>query len=277
MASESKLVFLGTAGDLSVMGKQLRGSGGIVLQYDEMQLHLNPGPGSLVRCKQFEINPRETDIILVSRNTTLCAGDVTAQVDAMTNGGLDKKGVIVSTPQAIEGSSERTSIAQPYAQQLVERVIPLRVGDKVALNNIEITPTPTDFSDEASVGYLISTPKFLLSYVGDTRYSKKIAKAHDVADIVILNVPFPQPKGDEAGMSIDDAIKFLQDVRPILAIITGFGMKMIESDILDLIRKIQHETRVQTLAAKDGLIVNPLSFTTTLKQRKLFTERQDAL
>ncbi len=277
MVIESKIIFLGTAGDMMVAGKQLLASGGIIVQYDGMQLHLNPGPGALVRCRQFNINPRETDVILVSRNTTLHANDVNAVIDAMTNDGLDKKGVVVSTPQAIDGDATRHGLLQPSSQQHVERIIQLKVADKVALNNIEITPTPTEFDDEAGVGFLVSTPKYLLSYVGDSRYVRRVAKAHDVADIVILNVPFLQQKGDESGMTIDDAIKFLKDVRPILAIISGFGMKMIEADVLEQIRRIQHETKVQTIAAKDGLIVNPLSFTTTITQKKLFTERSEAI
>lgn len=277
MTEQAKIVFLGTAGDVMVMGKQLRGSGGIILQYDGMQFHINPGPGSLVRYKQFDISARETDVVLVSRNTTLHANDVTAVVDAMTNGGLDKKGVIVSTPQAIEGNQLRHGIVEPFAQHYVERTIALKLGDKVALNNVEITPTPTEHSDSDGIGFLISTPKFLLSYVGDTKYAKKVTKAHEPADILILNVPFIIQKGEEPGLTVDDAIKFIQDVRPILAIITGFGVKMVESDILEQVRKIQLETKVQTLAAKDGLILNPLSFTATLKQRKLFANTSDSI
>jgi L-ascorbate metabolism protein UlaG (beta-lactamase superfamily) len=242
-----------------------------------LQIHINPGPGSLVRYRQCDLSARETDVILVSRNTTLHANDVNAVIDAMTNDGLDKKGVLVSIPQAIEGDSKRRGLLEQNSQNNIERVIQLKVGDKVALNNVEISPTPTEYSDESGVGYLISTPKYLLSYVGDTKYAKRVSKPHEIADIVILNVPFIHPKSDEPGMSLEDAIKFIHEVKPILAIVTGFGMKMLESDILDHIRRIQHETKVQTIAAKDGMIINPLSYTSVITQRKLFANRSDAL
>ena len=49
---QAKIIFLGTGGDSIVVGKQLRASGGIILQIDDNQFHIDPGPGALVRARQ---------------------------------------------------------------------------------------------------------------------------------------------------------------------------------------------------------------------------------
>ncbi|MDP7476371.1 MAG: hypothetical protein QF655_01925, partial [Candidatus Woesearchaeota archaeon] len=54
----SSIIFLGTGGDSYVVGKQLRASGGIILQINDDQYHIDPGPGALVMAKETGINLR---------------------------------------------------------------------------------------------------------------------------------------------------------------------------------------------------------------------------
>ena len=54
----NSILFLGTGGDSIVVGRQLRASGGIVLRFGDNTFFLDPGPGALVRAKQFDVNPR---------------------------------------------------------------------------------------------------------------------------------------------------------------------------------------------------------------------------
>ena len=79
-----RIVFLGTSGDSSVTAKQQRASGGFVLQIGELQFHIDPGPGALVRAKEFGINARATSAVLVTNNHLNHAHDVNAVVDAIT-------------------------------------------------------------------------------------------------------------------------------------------------------------------------------------------------
>ena len=92
----SKIIFLGTGGDKSVIGRQIRASGGIIIQNNNLQFHLDPGPGALVKAKEFGINPRATTALLVSHNHLGHCNDVNAVIDAMTLSGLDKRGVLIA-------------------------------------------------------------------------------------------------------------------------------------------------------------------------------------
>jgi len=40
------IIFLGTGGDEYVVGKQLKGSGGIIVRVEGYQFHIDPGPAA---------------------------------------------------------------------------------------------------------------------------------------------------------------------------------------------------------------------------------------
>lgn len=265
----SRIVFLGTAGDAVVYGKQLRASGGVFLEHEDMHILINPGPGTLVQAKFAGISLRELDAVLIARNTILAANDVNAVVEAMTNAGLDKKGVIVCTEDVFDADAKKAVSISAETFANVERVISLKVGDKVALNSVEVVPTPTDHEDSHSIGFKLTTPSFSVSYVGETKYLKRISKHHAGSDILILNLLSLQPKSDVSSMGIAEVSDFINDVQPKVAIITGFGSRILESDILEEIRNIQKKTGVQTVAAKDGLSINPSSYSSANAQQRL--------
>jgi len=70
-------------------------------------------------------------------------------------------------------------------------------------------------------------------------------------------------------MNSEDVIELLKKIRPKLAIITGFGIKMIQANPLYEAREIQHASKVQVIAARDGLSINPVSYSATLRQKTL--------
>ena len=82
------VIFLGTGQGPEVVGKQIRASGGIVIQFGEHQLHIDPGPGSLPMLKANNLNPRATTCVLVSHTHINHCSDINAIIHAMTLGGL---------------------------------------------------------------------------------------------------------------------------------------------------------------------------------------------
>ncbi len=67
-------------------------------------------------------------------------------------------------------------------------------------------------------------------------------------------------------LSTDDAIKFIQKAKPKLAVINHFGIKMIEANPMYEAREIQKESKMEVVAAKDGLLINPVSFSSRMRQ-----------
>ena len=118
-----RIVFLGTSGDSRVTAKQQRASGGFVLQIGEFQFHVDPGPGALVRAKEFAINSRATSGVIVTNNHLNHAHDVNAIVDAMTLGGIDKKGVLIGCESALHGGELRPPALSGFHRNCLERII----------------------------------------------------------------------------------------------------------------------------------------------------------
>lgn len=254
------IIFLGTAGDASVFGKQRRASGGVVLITEENQFHINPGPGSLVKYKENNLNPRETNAIFLSSQAVLEAGDANALIEAMTLNGLDKKGVLVAFKSDYEFVTE-------YHKTLVERFMPLDLGMRIAINDIEIKPTFS--TDENSCGFIFYTQEYVLAYVGNTSYKEGIAKDFKDVNVLILNCKNPEDINEKSSMNVADAKKLISEIKPNLAIITGFGEKILNGDIIDEARNIQKATGVQTIAATDGLNINPQNYSQGYKQQRL--------
>ncbi|MGM5482964.1 MAG: hypothetical protein ACQESF_05860 [Nanobdellota archaeon] len=267
---QPKIVFLGTGGDDIVVGKQLRSAGGIVIQVLENQIHLDPGPGALARSYDYGVNPRNNIAVLLSNNNLNNSAEINSIISSMSLGGLDRKGVIISSKSAYEGSNELGPLLNSRYKNFLERDIILEPNKRVGLNEMEIVATRTYNEDEYAVGYRIITPKFSLGYTSDTDYIRTIADDFKGVDLMVFKCVYPQGADKtSAGLSTDDIIKILPKVSPKLAVITGFGIKMHHSDVLNEARKIQKHTHIQTIAAEDGMSLNPLSYSVNLRQRTL--------
>jgi ribonuclease BN (tRNA processing enzyme) len=265
---EPKIIFLGTGGDEAVVGKQIRASGGIVIQLEDCQFHIDPGPGALVRAAQLGVNPRENTAVLVSHAHINHCNDLNAVISAMTHNGLDKKGVLITSNLVVNGDENEWPYLTKYHQGLVERVIVVKPGQKVGVEDFEIHALATNHNIE-NIGFKFFTPQFVLTYTSDTGYSQELLMQYGKSDIVVLNVQNPSGVKNKYQLSSDDAVKIIKKAKPRLAIITHFGNKMISVDPLYEAREIQKQTGVQILAARDGLVVNPISYSASLKQRTL--------
>ena len=270
-----RIVFLGTSGDSRVTAKQQRASGGFVLQIGEFQFHVDPGPGALVRAKEFAINSRATSGVIVTNNHLNHAHDVNAIVDAMTLGGIDKKGVLIGCESALHGDELRPPALSGFHRNCLERIIVLKAGQKAAIEDVEIHGIASSHEDATAVGVRILAPKFTIGYSGDTAYSKDLVEGLDGCDIVILNVTHPEATKVNYHLNRTDAIKILEKIHPKLAIITHFGFAMLKADPLLEARQMQISTGVQVVAAHDGLTLSPQSYAAQSNQARLTTFETD--
>ena len=266
----SNIIFLGTGGDSYVVGRQLRASGGIILQINDDQFHIDPGPGSLVMAKETGINLRANTALFVTHNHINHCNDINAVIDAMTYSGFDKKGVLVANNTVVNGSMHYTPFLQKYFRDCLERFIVLEEGKKVGINNVEIIAIKAKHSDPNAIGFKFITPDYTLTYTGDTKYSVETMAEYENSDVLILNVPCLKNDESRDNLCKEDAIKIIKKVAPRLAIITHFGINFLKADPLYEIREIQKQTNCQVIAATDGMVVNPISSSVEHGQKTLY-------
>jgi len=250
-----QLVFLGTAGDSVVIGKQLRASGGLILKIGDYQFHIDPGPGALVRAAQEKIDVMKTTVFLVSHNHLNHCNDLNILIDALTLGGIDKRGYLISNNTVINGSeSEKPVLTEFYRKALIKYMV-VQPGQRVGIDDIEILATRTKHTTE-NIGFKISTPRITISYLSDTEYFKGLIDEHKGANVLILNVVKPRNISYKGNLNSDDAARIIEGVRPNLAIITHFGIEMLKENPISEAREISKKTLVNVMAAKDGLTIN---------------------
>ena len=253
----ARIIFLGTGGGSGVISRQLRGSGGIILQVEDLQFHIDPGPGALNRAHEFGINLHHTTAILVSHSHINHCNDLNVVINAMTHAGIEHRGVVLGSKSALQDFDENKSFLTRHHRNLVEKIIPLEKDHKVGIELIEINALSVEHTDPYALGFKFFCPKFTLSYTGDTKVTDKLLDELAGTDILVLNVPYPENKARGMNLDTESAIKIVSHVRPKLAVLTHFGLEMLKADPIQEAREVQRITGVQTIAAKDGLAISP--------------------
>lgn len=240
------------------------------MQVDDDQFHIDPGPGSLIMAKEAGINLRANTAIFVTHNHLNHCNDINAVIDAMTYGGFDKKGVLVANDTVINGIEDQKPYLQKFYRDCLERFIVLEQGRKVGINDVEVQAIRAKHSEPNAIGYRFITPDYTLTYTGDTTYSVENLSEYENSDVLILNVPCL--KKDESGDNLckEDAVNIIKKVNPRLTIITHFGINFLKADPLYEVRDIQKTTNCQVIAAKDGMVINPVSYSVEEGQKSLF-------
>ncbi|HLC62771.1 MAG TPA: MBL fold metallo-hydrolase [Candidatus Nanoarchaeia archaeon] len=262
-----KLTFLGIAGnDAPSLGLA---SSCFVLNYRHYQLIFDPGPGTLIKAREANINIANTNIILVSHAHLNHCNELNLVIDAMTFHGLDNRGLIVGDESVINGSGIERPILSRAHKRFIEKEVVLMEDQELTLPGIKIQALKTQHSLPSSLGYRITTDELTIVYSGDTKNFDEIPSLYKNADILILNVPYPKKTQSDTNLNIDDAHKIIYTIKPRLAILTHFNKQLLKESPIYYAREIQRETNIQTIAAKEGLTIDIMAFSKLSRQNTL--------
>ena len=251
-----KITFLGTGGGRFSTISQRRMTGGFRIDnLNGKNLHVDPGPGALVRTYQFGLNPRNLDGIFVSHAHTDHYTDSEILIEAMTRGMTKNKGTIIGSESVLDGYGEFGPCISNYHKSK-SNLICLEDSSKRSFSNSAIKGTKTIHGDPKGIGFFVDTGNIKIGYTSDTQYFDGLQEYHEGADILIASVLRPYDQTIRGHMCTKDFEKLVSQVNPKLAIMTHFGLKMINANPVDEAKKITNETGVKTLAAYDGMNVH---------------------
>ncbi len=261
------ILFLGTGTGANVTGKGIRSSGGIIIKSGDNQFLIDPGISAIQKSIEFGVNLRENTGVLVSHAHLNHANDVNAVIETMTLNGLDRKGVLLANQTSITGNEEYSPIISTYHRKLVERVFSVNRNQRIGINDVEVNGITARHNDPNSIGYKIITPNVVITYTGDTVYAPDIIEQYKYTDILIMNVP--SKSKCQFNLNSEDAVNIINEVKPKIAILSHFSHDMIKADPLYEAREIQKQTKIQTIAANDGMAINTRSFEGKLRHRDI--------
>ena len=246
----TSITFLGTGGGRFATIYQIRSTGGIYIQ-DGVNIHLDPGPGALTNMRRLSLDPARTDAILVSHCHPDHYVDAEVLIEGMARGGFKRRGALVGSRTVIEGEGNLGPCISGYHQSIPEEVIVVEAGNRFKLGEMKVSATPTVHSDPSGVGFRFRTSDGDVSYVSDTEIDDDVVDAHRGARVLILNLTRPLGSRIPKHLSTEEAAEMVDAIRPKMAILTHFGMKLLHDGVRTQSRYIEDRTGIRTVPADD--------------------------
>jgi phosphoribosyl 1,2-cyclic phosphodiesterase len=248
----SFIKFLGTAGARFVVLKQLRASGGVWLSVGKTNLYIDPGPGALVRClsSKPKLEPSTLEGILLTHKHLDHSGDVNVMIEAMTEGGFKKRGVLFAPRDALE----EDPVVLKYLMDYVEKVEVLRENSEYRIGDIQFSTARKHQHRVETYGLNFKTEPFTISFITDTKFFPELPNLYR-GEILIIHVVRLKPIGDDPidHLSIEDVKTILKKTKPKLTILTHFGMTMIKAKPWVVAAELEKEVGKKVIAASDGM------------------------
>jgi phosphoribosyl 1,2-cyclic phosphodiesterase len=248
----SFIKFIGTAGARFVVTKQLRSSGGVWMSVGETNLYIDPGPGALVRClnSKPKLEPSTLDGILLTHKHLDHSGDVNVMIEAMTEGGFKKRGVLFAPEDALE----EDPVVLRYLRNYVENVIVLKESTEYRIGEISFSTAQKHRHRVETYGINFKIKPHTLSLISDTKFFPELPNLYR-GEILIIHVVRLKPVVDEPieHLSVEDVKTILKKAKPKLTILTHFGMTMIRAKPWEVASELEKELGLKVIAASDGM------------------------
>jgi phosphoribosyl 1,2-cyclic phosphodiesterase len=249
---EGFIKFLGTGGARFVATTQIRATGGLWLRYKKTNLYIDPGPGAVVRMRASDehLDPVSLDGILVTHKHLDHANDVNIMIEAMTNGGFKKRGVLFCPEDAVDGDT----VVLKYVRKYLDRVVFLKEKESYDLKDVKFYIPVKHVHPVETYGTVFRLNK-TISLISDTRYFDGLPGFYHT-DYLIVNVLRVDPIEKQEiveHLAVNDFVRIVKQVKPEIAIMTHFGMNMIKENPDLLAEKLRKETGINIVAAYDGM------------------------
>ena len=224
------------------------------LTLDETQIHVDPGPGALVRALSEvpPCNPRELGGIALSHKHLDHAGDVNALVEAMTSGGFRPRGVLLAPRDALEGEP----VVLPYAQRFVERIdIAQERGGPYRIGAVEVRTSVRHIHAVETYGLHFRSKSCTVSYLPCGRYFEGLATDYALhrPDVLVINVLRYRDGMDVDHITFDQAKELIAQIGAPVTVMQHFGTKMLEQNPQRLAQELEDALQRRVLAAYDGM------------------------
>ena len=247
------VTFLGTGGGRFVTSQQLLGTGGFVLELDRERLHIDPGPGALMRAKQYGVRLSTLTGVLVSHSHTDHCTDAAPVIEAMTKGTVRKRGVLLGSVTVFDGSpdGEFRPAVSAFHIQCVEKAVKMKAGDTATVGKLAVTATPTSHTEPRAIGFLIEGSS-RVGYTSDTEYFPELGKVFAGCDLLIINCQQPRSRTFPKYMNTSGAGRLIAAARPKQVLLQHFGHFMLAAGPEKEAAWLEKKTGMNIMVAQDG-------------------------
>ncbi|NPV90246.1 MAG: MBL fold metallo-hydrolase [Firmicutes bacterium] len=225
------------------------------LQAEGTRLLIDPGPGALVRilASRPRLNPRLLNGILLTHRHLDHSGDLNVMVEAMTEGGTNPRGTLLLPGDAIDSEPVIFSYARGYLSEIVI----LREGGSYTLGRLHFTTPVRHRHAVETYGLKFQVGDLSLSIIADTGFFPELADFYRSEILVINTLTLKHsPLTQDIHLDLEDARRLIQAIQPKLAVLTHFGMRVLNYGPSRVARMLTEETGVEVIAADDEMVIN---------------------
>ncbi len=245
--------FLGTAGARFVMIQQLRASGGIWVFTDDVNLLIDPGPGSIVRCSSSrpKLNPAQLDAIILTHRHLDHANDINVMIEAMTEGGFKKRGKVFCPQDTID----EDAVILRHTQDFVEKIEFLKAKKGYRVGDFKFETSMRHLHPVETYGLRFNLGNTRVALLTDTKYFSGLEDFYSV-DLLIISVVFFTAHPGVDHLCLADAEEIIKACRPKRTVLTHFGLTMLRAKPHIQAAALTKRLGLTVEAAYDGMSLN---------------------
>jgi len=180
-----------------------------------------------------------------------------AMIEGMTSYGLKKQGILIGSKYTIEGNEKGEKGIGSWHQSRVATIYAAEPGEKkrfeTGKGSFGIEMIKVKHDEPSSFGFKLSMDGVVLGHVSDTDYIDSLGPDFAGCDCLVVNCIKPEADKYRGHLTSNGVIEILKQAKPKTCIITHMGMKMLRIGPAKEAERIQKESGVKTIAARDGM------------------------
>lgn len=249
-----EIVFLGTGGGRVNLIRQTRKTGGFRINSDSANIHVDPGPGALIYSVEHHHDPLTLDAVIVTHAHVDHGNDANLMVEGMSRFALEKKGIIIASRNTLEGPDHLvTKYHQDHAKEIYSAVYGERKRFTTKKGSFELEIVEVKHDEPTAFGFKLYLEGKVIGYTSDTNWFEELGTRFSGCDLLVANCLKPYSDGIPDHLESSQIVKLLKIAQPKKAVLSHFGVKMLRAGPELEAQKIEYESEVDTIAAKDGM------------------------
>ncbi len=249
--------FMGTAGARFAVSRQLRSSAGTWCSFQGRQLLIDPGPGTLCRCFNQEpvLDPEFLDAVILTHRHLDHSNDVNVMIEAMTRGTFQRRGILFAPADAVSGEEP---VVFRHVRRSVDNLVMMQEGETYSIDDFRFETPVRHLHPAETYGLKFHLAGKSVSFIVDTLFFPALVDSYQGTDLLVINVLLLAPFEHREIQHLDlgAAEKLIREIKPAQAIMTHFGLTMLQNDPDALALELSKQTGVTVIAAHDGMTVD---------------------
>ncbi len=243
--------FLGTGGGRYVMTRQIRYSAGFWIGYRKVYVHVDPGPGALIRChaSRPRLDPEKLSAIVVTHRHIDHANDASVMIEAMTRFGTRRRGRLIAPADTFEPASIYFNHVLDFLEVPPTRMQP---GVVVDFGGLKLTVALRHRHPVETYGVIFEAGGLRIAYITDTAYFEGLIRAYRGMDVAIINCTLYEPRDGVEHLSLGETFELIMNIRPRMVFLTHFGGSMIRARPWAIFEEWTTQLGVPVIPASDG-------------------------